>query len=115
MRVEYEWDLQRRAAELAAFDHIVIATGAVYRGGMTTVVTGLLSTGIFRLPVLRSIASRAGVRKWFYEKARRPTSLSISHWLPKSVPVTVIGDARIAGKSDAAVRDALYSAYGLTQ
>ena len=115
VRVEYEWDLRRRAAELVAFDHIVIATGAVYRGGMTTVISGLLSAGLLRLPVLRRIASHAGVRQWFYEKARRPTSESVSRWLPKSVPVTVVGDARVAGKSDAAVRDALYSAYGLTQ
>ena len=113
VRFEYGWDLPQRAADLAAFDHIVIATGAIYRGGMTSIITRLLASDIFRAPLLRRLAAHAGIRKWFYEKARKPTGESISRWLPKAVPVTVIGDARVAGKSDAAIHDALFSAYGL--
>ncbi len=112
--IEYGWNLQSGAAALKDFDHIVVATGATYRGGTTYLVTRLLAAGVFRAPLLRRIAAHAGVRKWFYENARKPTRESIMRRLPEGVPVTVIGDARIAGKSDAAVRDALFSAYGLT-
>jgi hypothetical protein len=114
VKIEYGWNLQQGAAALKEFDHIVVATGAAYRGGTAFLVTRLLAAGVFRAPVFRRIASHAGVRKWFYEKARKPTRHAIARWLPGGVPVTVIGDARVAGKSDAAVRDALFSAYGLT-
>ena len=80
---------------------------------MAPVITRLLSIGLFRAPGFRRIAANASARKWFYEKARKPTRDSIARWLPDGVPVTVIGDARVAGKTDAAVRDALFSAYGL--
>jgi len=115
VRFEYGWDLQQRGQELAAFDHVVIATGAAYRGGMRAVISSLLRAGLFRAPLVRGIAQHPGVRKWFYEKARKPTGRSIMRWLPESVPVSVIGDARVAGKSDAAIRDAVFSAYGLEQ
>lgn len=49
----------------------------------------------------------AGARNWFYEKARKPTHAAVARLLPPGVPVTVIGDARVAGKSDAAIRDAM--------
>jgi hypothetical protein len=114
VQFEFGWNLQQRAAELAGFDHIVVCTGARYRGGMGIVITGLLRAGLFRAPLLRAIARHPGVRKWFYEKARRPTGPSITRRLPESVPVTVIGDARVAGKSDAAIRDAVFSACGVT-
>ncbi len=112
--IEYGWRLSQRADELAEFDHIVVATGATYRGGMARLIAGLLSAGMLRAPVLRGIATHPGVRKWFYEKARKPTRGPVSQWLPRGVKVTVIGDARVAGKSDAAIRDALFSAYGVT-
>ncbi len=114
VRFEYGWDLQRRQQELAAFDHVVIATGAVYRGGFGAIVNRLLGTSMLRLPILRTIASHPGIRNWFYEKARKPSGQAIAHSLSRSVPVTIIGDAHVAGKSDAAIRDAVFSAYGLT-
>ncbi len=113
VRFEYGWDLEMRGHELAEFDHIVIATGARYRAGMSKPVAALLEAGLLRLPVIRKLAERPGIRSWFYESARIPSAPSLMRWLPKSIPVTIVGDARIAGKSDAAIRDAVFSAYGL--
>ncbi len=111
--LNYGWDLRQDVADLGNFDHIVIATGAVYRAGTSAFIIGLLRAGLLRAPLLRTFSEHDGVRKWFYEKARKPTSRAVARRLPKSIPVTVIGDAHIAGKSDAAVRDAVFSAYGL--
>ena len=115
VQFKYGWGLQRNAAELTNFDHIVIATGAVYRAGLGVFVSSLLRAGLLRIPLLRKLAEQPRVRQWFYDKARKPTSRAIIRLLPKSVPVTIIGDARVAGKSDAAVQDAVFSAYGLSE
>ena len=112
VKFEYGWQLERHAAELAQFDHIVVATGAVYRAGMAPTIGSLLRLGLFRAWPFKRFAINPRVRKWFYEKARKPTRDRVAKWLPRDVPVTVIGDARVAGKSDAAIRDALFSTYG---
>lgn len=113
VQFEYGWDLRKCQQQLADFDHVVIATGATYRGGIGAIVNGLLGAGLFRMPLLRSLAGQPRVRKWFYQKARNPSGQAIARSLPPSMPVTIIGDARIAGKSDAAIRDAVFTAYGV--
>jgi 2,4-dienoyl-CoA reductase-like NADH-dependent reductase (Old Yellow Enzyme family) len=110
---KFSWDLRQHSSELTNFDHIVVATGAVYRAGMSAFISSLLRAGLLRAPLFRKFAEHPAVRQWFYEKARTPTSQAIIQLLPKSIPVTVIGDANVAGKSDAAVRDAVFSAFGL--
>ena len=113
VKFKYGWDLQQHSSELTNFDHIVVATGAVYRASMSAFISSLLRARLLRAPLFRKFAEHPAVRQWFYEKARTPTSQAIIQLLPKSIPVTVIGDARIAGKSDVAVRDAVFSAFGL--
>ena len=48
VQFEYGWDLAQWEAELARFDHIVVATGATYRGAMNGLLNRLLSAGVFR-------------------------------------------------------------------
>ncbi|UCD68687.1 MAG: NADH oxidase [Betaproteobacteria bacterium] len=110
---KFSWNLRQHSSELTNFDHVVVATGAVYRAGMSTFISSLLRAGLLRAPLLQKFTEHPAIRKWFYEKARKPTSKSITRWLPKSIPATIIGDARVAGKSDAAVRDAVFTAFGL--
>jgi 2,4-dienoyl-CoA reductase-like NADH-dependent reductase (Old Yellow Enzyme family) len=112
---KFSWDLRQHSSELTNFDHIVVATGAVYRAGMSAFISSLLRAGLLRAPLFRKFAERPRMPQWFYEKARTPTLQAIIKLLPKSIPVAAIGDARVAGKSDSAVRDAVFSAYGLEE
>ena len=113
VRFVYDWDIARQSQDLKSFDHIVVAVGASYRGGTTTLVNMLLASGVFRWPFLRQVAENAQVRRWFYETARKPRGAALFRFLPTNIPRTVIGDARTAGKSDAAICDAYGAAYGL--
>lgn len=110
----FNWDVDRQFEELRNFDHIVIATGAAYRGGITIMVNMLLAWGVFRWPLLRNVAENSRVRQWFYEKARKASGDVLRRHLPDDVPTMVIGDARTAGKSDVAICDAYGAAYGLS-
>jgi hypothetical protein len=114
VRFVFNWNVDRQFEEMRNFDHIVIAAGAAYRGGMTTLVNMLLGWGVFRWPLLRHVAENARVRQWFYEKTRKANGDALRRHLPDDVPMTVIGDARTAGKSDAAICDAYGAAYGLS-
>lgn len=114
VRFVYGWSLAARAAELAGFDQIVIATGATYRGGMTGLINALLSRRVLRWPIMRRFAAKPAVRSWFYEKARKTQAARLRQQLPKGVPVIVIGDARKPGKADAAIADAYSAAYGVS-
>lgn len=112
--IVFNWNAAHQGEELKNFDHIVIATGATYRGGMSPLINAFLAWGVFRWPLLRSIAENVQIRQWFYERARKPNIDDLQRQLPRNVPVTIIGDARIAGKSDAAIRDGYSVAYGLS-
>jgi 2,4-dienoyl-CoA reductase-like NADH-dependent reductase (Old Yellow Enzyme family) len=114
VRFVYSWNVIRQSEELRNFNHIVIAAGAAYRGGMTTLVNLFLALGVFRWPLLRRVGENARVRQWFYEKARKASGNAIRHYLPDGVPITIIGDAQRAGKSDVAICDAYGAAYGLS-
>lgn len=114
VRFVYDWNIAWRSQDLTNFDTIVIAAGASYRGGTATLVNGLLKRGVFRWPLLRRAVENVQLHQWFYRSARRPRGTSLLRFLPTDVPRTVIGDARAAGKSDAAICDAYGAAYGLT-
>lgn len=114
VRFVYDWSPARGAADLAGFDQIVIATGAAYRGGMTGLITFLLSRRVLRWPIVRRLAANPAVRSWFYEKARKAEAPGLKQQLPNGVTVIVIGDARKPGKSDAAIADAYGAAYGVS-
>lgn len=94
------------------FDRIVVATGARYRPGLG-LIPRLLAAGFAKLPVIRDLAIRPDLRKWFYYKARRPAPPRLGSLAPGIV--TVIGDASAAGKSVAAIRDAFAAAFGVPE
>jgi hypothetical protein len=89
VRMVYRWRLN--GDDLKSLDHVVIATGAAYRLGLTAHASLLLRMRVFRLPFLGRIAAPPRVRQWFYESARR--SIVPAPSLPRNATVTQIGDA----------------------
>lgn len=100
-------------AMLQGFDHVVIATGARYRAGTGRLVDWLLRAGLTRRRPLRALAVDPAWRDWFYRRARHATGDAIAARLrARGLSVEVIGDARVAGKSDAAIAGAFIAAFG---
>jgi hypothetical protein len=108
--VEFRFDTDALAAPdaLTRFDRVVHATGAAYRFGLGAVVRLALNSGAARLPGMRALMSRPGLRDWFYHRAR------IGRGQPGPARpgqhVQMIGDARRPGKSKEAVADAYATA-----
>ena len=102
--------MKKAPAELAAFDRIVIATGARYRFGLGPLVTALLDRGAGRWPVLRALLSNDTLRDWFYHRARRATGEALRALARPEQKVVVIGDAAQAGKSRPAIASAFAAA-----
>ncbi|HEX9647588.1 MAG TPA: NAD(P)-binding protein [Alphaproteobacteria bacterium] len=103
-------DPMRDPRLLDGFDRVVIATGAGYRFWLRPVVRALLVTGLARLPGLRALLARPRLRDWFYTRARAGRGAALAGRAPPGQVVEVIGDARRAGKTGAAVRDAFEAA-----
>ncbi|MFN3671078.1 MAG: hypothetical protein ACK4VM_04120, partial [Bosea sp. (in: a-proteobacteria)] len=96
---------------LTGFDHVVIATGAEYRAGTGWLAPRMLRWGVFRRWPLRALACSPSLRSWFYSAARRPRGAVDAQRLGRRTPgYEIIGDARIAGKGDAAIADAFAGA-----
>jgi 2,4-dienoyl-CoA reductase-like NADH-dependent reductase (Old Yellow Enzyme family) len=96
---------------LAGFDHVVVATGAAYPAGTKAIVEAALQSGLARRGTLGRLMSDERMRDYFYRRFRRATGDVVRRRI--GVPsVEVIGDARQAGKSDAAILDAFRAAYG---
>jgi 2,4-dienoyl-CoA reductase-like NADH-dependent reductase (Old Yellow Enzyme family) len=94
----------------AQFDRVIVATGATYRLGLGS-IPRMLKAGLAKLPIIRTLAMRPDVRRWFYYRARyssRPLNATKS-----SDNIIIIGDAAKAGKSAAAIRDAFAAAFGV--
>ena len=108
--LRYRTDVTSAPDLLAPFDRIVIATGARYRFGLGRLPEMLLDLGAGRWPGLRQIFSAAGFRTWFCERARAPTGDAIRRLVRPTQRVMVIGDARKAGKSMAAILSAFEAA-----
>jgi len=93
--------------ELASFDRLVIATGAKYRFRLGSFVRIALERGIVRWPFFRKFLSNPKLRHWFYYEARIGTGPAFSALARPGQEVSVIGDARAAGKT----KEAVISAY----
>ena len=98
---------------LAGFDHVVLALGARYAGGIGRSIESALRNGLAARGVLAGLASRAAVRDWFYYKARRGRGPKAAARLRQHIgSLEVIGDAARAGKSAEAIASAFAAAYG---
>lgn len=95
---------------LAAFDRIVIATGAAYRFGLGAFMLWALDRGVARWPGISRLFSSAKLRDWFYYRARRGTGGKLTGFARPGQIVTVIGDAARAGKSKQAIASAFEAA-----
>lgn len=110
--VEFQFgiDSLRRPELLDRFDRVVIATGARYRYGMGSLVKRLLDAGFGRSALCRRLFASAGLRHWFYYRARHGTGEAAAALARPGRRVTVIGDAKRAGKSKDAIADAFRAA-----
>ncbi len=95
---------------LAPFDRIVIASGAGYRYGLGPIVTRMLDHGLARWSGIARLFSQEPLRDWFYYRARRETGERFKALARPGQTVTVIGDARRAGKSKQAITGAFEAA-----
>ncbi|OGA59318.1 MAG: hypothetical protein A3G81_20080 [Betaproteobacteria bacterium RIFCSPLOWO2_12_FULL_65_14] len=103
-------DVMRNPELVKDFDRIVIATGARYRWGLGGLVNWMLDTGWARSAPAKRLFASAGVREWFYRGARRGTAKAAARLARAGQKVTIIGDAKLAGKSKEAIEDAFRTA-----
>jgi hypothetical protein len=106
----YGIDVGARPELLAPFDRIVVATGARYRFGLAPIVAKALARGAGRWPGIRRLLASAGLRDWFYHRARRPTADRLTRLARPSQVVVAIGDAVQPGKSKPAIASAFEAA-----
>jgi dimethylglycine catabolism A len=103
-------DVASHPEVLEPFDHIVIASGAVYRFGLGALATAALDSGAARWPGITKAFSSPKLRDWFYYRARRGTADRFKALARPGQTVTVIGDAVRAGKSKPAIASAFEAA-----
>jgi 2,4-dienoyl-CoA reductase-like NADH-dependent reductase (Old Yellow Enzyme family) len=103
-------DVRRERELLAAFDRIVIASGARYRFGLGPIATAMLDRGVGSWPGFRQFLSWTRFRNWFYYKARTGTAEELRMWGNQKQRVIAIGDAVRAGKSKEAISSAFEAA-----
>jgi 2,4-dienoyl-CoA reductase-like NADH-dependent reductase (Old Yellow Enzyme family) len=106
----YGIDVIAAPEPLAAYDRIVIATGARYRFGLGRLPALLLDRGAGRWPIVRSLFALPAFRSWFYDTARRGTGDHYRGIARPGQEVMVIGDAAQAGKSRPAITSAFEAA-----
>jgi 2,4-dienoyl-CoA reductase-like NADH-dependent reductase (Old Yellow Enzyme family) len=106
----YGIDVTSAPEMLAAFDSVVIATGAKYRFGLGRIPHTLLDLGLGRATGLRRIFGAPAFRNWFYYKARKPTGKEMGSLARAGQQLMVIGDAVTPGKSMAAIHSAFEAA-----
>ncbi len=106
----FSTDVAAAPAQLAAFDHVVIASGADYRFGLGPLVLWALDRGVSRLPGFARLFTSEKLRNWFYYRARRGNGDTVTRLARPGQKVTVIGDAVRAGKSKQAISGAFDAA-----
>jgi 2,4-dienoyl-CoA reductase-like NADH-dependent reductase (Old Yellow Enzyme family) len=106
----YSTDVTAVPELLAPFDRVVIASGAAYRFGLGPLAVWALDSGAARWPGIARAFSSAGLRNWFYYRARRATADRFRHLARPGQTVTVIGDAVRASKSKPAITSAFEAA-----
>lgn len=111
-RVEFRLgvDAARNPEVLAEFDRVVFATGARYRYGLGGLANRTLDAGWGRSALARRLFASARLRDWFYYRARCSTGEDAARLARPGQKVTVIGDAKRAGKSKEAIADAFRAA-----
>lgn len=107
----FNCDPFKENVDFSAFDDVVIATGARYYFGMGALVSWLLKSGLARRRPISWLATHAGIRNWFYYKARRPSGQAAAILSVGRRP-TIIGDAFKAGKTMDAIDSAFRAAFG---
>ena len=60
---------------------------------------------------LRTLAGSNAARDWFYHRLRRAAGLEVKRRIAPGVPVEIIGDAALAGKTEAAILTAYEAAF----
>lgn len=109
----YGVDVRRAPEMLAPFDRLVIAVGATYRWGLGRPLAALLGCGAGRWPGLRRLMASQRLRDWFYYRARASRGAEFQALARPGQGLTVIGDARRAGKSKEAIASAFEAALGI--
>lgn len=102
-------DPETAPALLAGFDHVVVATGARYRWGLSRVIERWLTSGLVRRWPWARLAAADRIRDGFYYRMRRARGPA-TH-LGRAVEV--IGDARSTGKSEQAIMSAYAAAFAM--
>lgn len=100
-------------ALLDGFDHVVLATGARYPLGTGAPLRAALAAGLLRRGPLARMAANAGLRDWFYHRARSATGPALARRLGPGRVAEIIGDALRPGKTGDAVMGAFAAAYGI--
>ena len=95
---------------LAAFDRIVVATGAAYRFGLSLVARTMLDSGLARSRPISRFLSSPRFRDWFYYRGRRPTAELLRGLQSGNQIIIAIGDAVRPGKSKEAIASAFETA-----
>lgn len=103
-------DVARQSELLEPFDRIVVATGASYPFGTSSLAMGLLHRGAGHWPVVSGLMTKPKLRNWFYYRARQPTADRFTSLAKPGQIVTVIGDAGKPGKSKEAIASAFEAA-----
>lgn len=106
----YGVDVLANHVDFKAYDRVVIATGASYPPGLGRLILRLLRTSLLHRWPLGWLAKNDAVREWFYRRARKATGPSLQKRLCLPAQVEVIGDARVAGKSAEAIKQAFDAA-----
>jgi 2,4-dienoyl-CoA reductase-like NADH-dependent reductase (Old Yellow Enzyme family) len=107
---ELSTDITRAPRRLAPFDRIVIATGADYRVGMGPPAMAMLDLGAGGWPGISQLMKKPAMRDWFYYRARKANAARFAKLAQPGQKVTVIGDAKKAGKSKEAIASAFDAA-----
>lgn len=106
----YSVDPLSDLAVLENCDRIVIASGASYPWPLGLLLRTVLRAGLFKRGILAKLARSDKFRDWFYYRVRRNTNSNFVAQLRKFAFVELIGDAKTAGKSDAAIKSAFDAA-----
>jgi 2,4-dienoyl-CoA reductase-like NADH-dependent reductase (Old Yellow Enzyme family) len=110
VRFRLSTDVAAAPETLAAFDRVVIATGAGYRFGLGEPAMALLDLGAGRWPGLSTLMADPRLREWFYRRGRTPTGNRFQGLAGPEQKLIVIGDAVKPGKSKEAIRSAFEAA-----
>jgi 2,4-dienoyl-CoA reductase-like NADH-dependent reductase (Old Yellow Enzyme family) len=103
-------DVTKEPRVLAPYDRLVFATGAPYRYGLGRFVPALLNSGLGRSALAKKLFAVPRMRKLLYYRLRKGSGHDMRRLAQPHQKVTVIGDAKRAGKTREALDDAFRAA-----